>query len=83
MSNVDVMAMFDNGWGFGIMAVLIFPLLFAYVTKQKSAKGVAALIICCIIVFIASWMSTRYEIIVAFHRKMRYTKIISVCMFGG
>lgn len=65
MSQVDVMAMFDNGWGFGIMAVLIFPLMFAYVTKQKSAKGVASLLICCVVVLISSWMNTRYEIVIA------------------
>lgn len=59
------MAMFDNGWGFGIMAVLIFPLMFAYVTKQKSAKGVASLLICCVVVLISSWMNTRYEIVIA------------------
>lgn len=65
MSKVDIMAMFDSGWVFGIMAVLIFPLLFAYITKQKSAKGISAMMIACILVGIACWMCTRYEIVIA------------------
>ena len=64
MSKIDVTALFGGGWVFGIMAVLAFPLLLAYATRQKSAKGVASVVITGVIVLIACWMCSKYEIVV-------------------
>ena len=65
ISNVDVMAVLEGGVVFGIMAVLAFPILFAYVAKHKTVKGKAAMIIVSIITFVACWLCSRYEIVVA------------------
>ena len=64
MSKIDVTALFGGGWAFGIMAVLSFPLIFAFATKRKSAKGVAAMIIATVITLIACWMCSKYEVVV-------------------
>ncbi len=65
ISSMDVMAVLEGGTVFGIMAVLAFPMLFAYAAKQKSVKGIAAMIIASLITFVACWLCSRYEIVVA------------------
>ncbi len=63
--NVNVLAIFSVGEVFGIMAVLVFPIIFAYALRQKSAKGVSLMIIAAAVTLIACWMCTSYEIVVA------------------
>ncbi len=55
----------DNGAVFGMLAVLIFPLLFTYITKQKSVQRIIAVAVLGSIAIIAVWMCSSYEIIIA------------------
>lgn len=55
----------DNGIVFGMFAILIFPMLFAYMSKRKSVKGIALIASLCVLVIAAAWMRSHYEIIVA------------------
>ena len=41
----------DNGIVFGMFVILIFPMLFAYITKRKSVKGIAMIASLCETVF--------------------------------
>ena len=55
----------DNGVVFGMFAVFVLPLLFAYISKRKSVKGAMFFIGLCAILISAAWMCSNYEIIVA------------------
>ncbi len=55
----------DNGTVFGMFAVFVLPLLFAYISKRKSVQGAAAVTVLCILLMSAAWMCSYYEIIVA------------------
>ncbi len=55
----------DNGVVFGLFAILMFPMLFAYAVKRKSVKSAAALSILCLLAVCAAWMCSHYEIMVA------------------
>lgn len=63
----------DSAEVFGMMTVLIYPLLFAYTAKQKTVKGTVAVIILAIMSLISVWMCSRYEIVVAM--------LIEICLF--
>ncbi len=64
-SKVDVFEMFRVGDAFGVLAVLVFPLIFAYLIRQKSAKRVSMMLIASIVTIVACWMCTSYEIVLA------------------
>ncbi len=55
----------DNGAVFGMFAILIFPMLFAHMSKRKSAQGIALIVSLCVLAMIAAWMRSYYEIMVA------------------
>lgn len=55
----------DNGIVFGMFAVFVLPLLFAYISNRKSVKGAMFFIGLCAILISAAWMCSNYEIIVA------------------
>ncbi len=61
----NIFYILDNGVVFGMFAVLIFPLLFAYMTKRKSFRSFAVITVFCIIVISAAWMRSHYEVIAA------------------
>ncbi len=55
----------DNSAIFGMLAVLIFPLLFTYIAKQKSVQRIIAGGLPILIALIAAWMCSSYEVIIA------------------
>lgn len=55
----------DNGVVFGLFAILMFPMLFAYAARKKSVKSAASVAIICVLAICAAWMCSHYEIIVA------------------
>ncbi len=55
----------DNGAVFGMFAIFVFPLLFAYITKRKSVQGACAVTVLCILLTVASWMCSCYEVMIA------------------
>lgn len=55
----------DNGIIFGIFAVLMFPMLFAYLSRQRSARRIALILSCCVLAIITAWMRSHYEIMIA------------------
>ena len=61
----NMLYILDDGVVFGMFALLVFPILFAYVIKRKSFKGMAAITMLGVILFAAAWMCSHYEIIVA------------------
>lgn len=63
----------DSAEVFGMMTVLVYPLLFAYTAKQKTVKGAVAVIILAVTSLLSAWMYSRYEIIVAM--------LIEICLF--
>ena len=63
----------DSASVFGVMAVLISPLIFAYIARQKSVRGVAAVLGFMTIVMIAAFVYGTYETIMAI--------IIEFCAF--
>ena len=65
LSDERVLFLADNGIVFGMFAILIFPMLFAYISKQKSAKGIALIVSLCILAIITAWMRSHYEVMVA------------------
>jgi len=65
LSHVDVMTVLDGGEAFGILAVMVFPIIFAYATSKKSVKGVVTMVIASMITLVACWMCARYEIVAA------------------
>jgi hypothetical protein len=64
-ADVDILYIADSGVVFGMFAILVFPLMFAFMARRKSAKGVFALIILSFVAIIAAFMCSNYEIIVA------------------
>ncbi len=61
----NVLYIADNGIIFGMFAVLIFPILFSYMTNRKSIKSMSMIAILGIVAIIAAWMCSHYEIMVA------------------
>ncbi len=61
----NILYILDNGVVFGMFALLVFPMIFAYIIKRKSFKGAAAITVLGIILIAAAWMCSHYEIIVA------------------
>jgi len=61
----NMLYILDDGVVFGMFALLVFPILFSYVIKRKSFKGMAAITVLGVILFAAAWMCSHYEIIVA------------------
>ena len=61
----NMLYILDDGVVFGMFALLVFPILFSYVIKRKSFKGMAAITMLAVILFAAAWMCSHYEIIVA------------------
>lgn len=55
----------DNGVIFGMFAVFVLPLLFAYISKRKSVKGAMFFVALCTVLITAAWMCSNYEIIFA------------------
>ncbi len=65
IADEKILYILDDGFVFGMFAVFVFPMLFAYMSKRKSAQGVALVMVLCVIVVSAAWMCSHYEIIVA------------------
>ncbi len=65
IADENILYILDNGIVFGMFAVFVFPLLFAYIAKRKSVKGASAITVLCLILIMAAWMCSHYEIIVA------------------
>jgi hypothetical protein len=65
IANENILYILDNGVVFGMFAVLVFPMLFAYIIKRKSFQGAAAVTVLGIVLVAAAWMCSHYEIIVA------------------
>ena len=61
----NMLYILDDGVVFGMFALLVFPLLSAYVVKRKSFRGAAFITVGGVILFAAAWMCSHYEIIVA------------------
>ena len=61
----NILYILDNGVVFGMFAVLIFPLIFAYIIKRRSFKGGAFISVLGIVIAAAAWMCSHYEIMVA------------------
>ncbi|MBR3879489.1 MAG: hypothetical protein IKJ24_05125 [Clostridia bacterium] len=61
----NILYILDNGAVFGMFAILVFPVFFAYVIKRKSFRGMAAITTLGVILLTAAWMCSHYEIIVA------------------
>ncbi len=61
----DILLMADRGVVFGMFAILIFPLLLSYITKQNTVQRVCASIVLVIIAVVSAWMCSHYEIIIA------------------
>ncbi len=55
----------DNGAVFGMLAVLIFPILFTYITRQKRVQRTIAVVVLWLITIAAAWMCGSYEVVVA------------------
>lgn len=61
----NILYILDNGVVFGMFALLVFPILSAYVLRRKSFQGMAAITVLGVILVAAAWMCSHYEIIVA------------------
>ncbi len=61
----NILYILDNGVVFGMFAVLVFPMLFAYIIKRKSVQGAAAITVLGVILVAAAWMCSHYEIMAA------------------
>jgi hypothetical protein len=64
-TDVDIFYIADSGVVFGMFAILVFPLVFNFMARKKSAKSVFALIILSFVALIAAAMCSNYEIVVA------------------
>ncbi len=64
LTNGDILHILDDGVVFGMFAVFVFPLLFAYVTNRKSIYGAVAICSLGVILISAAWMCSHYEIMV-------------------
>lgn len=65
LAGEKVLFLADNGIIFGMFAILIFPMLFSYMIKRKSVKGIAMIASLCVLAIIAAWMRCYYEIMIA------------------
>ncbi len=65
LTDGDILHILDDGVVFGMFAVFVFPLLFAYVTGRKSVYGAVAICSLGVVLISAAWMCSHYEIIVA------------------
>ena len=65
LTEEKVLFLADNGIVFGMFAILIFPMLFAHMTKRRSVKGVALVLSLCVLAVITAWMRSHYEIVIA------------------
>ncbi len=65
LTDGSILYLSENGRVFGMFAVFVLPLLFAYMSKRKSVQGAAAVTALCVLVASAAWMCSNYEIIVA------------------
>ena len=61
----NMLYLLDDGVVFGMFALLVFPLLSAYVIKCKTFRGGAFYTVGGIILIAAAWMCSHYEIIIA------------------
>ena len=61
----NILYILDDGVVFGMFAVFVFPLLFAYLTNRKNVKSTVAICLCGMVLTSAAWMCSHYEIIIA------------------
>ncbi len=90
MAQPELLYIADRGVVFGMFAILMFPMVLSYITKQNNIQGVCAVIIFVIIAIAAAWMCSHYEIIIALlielliysllysHRSLTFVMLASV-----
>lgn len=64
LTEQNVIYIADSGAVFGLFAIILFPMLFAYISKRKTVQGFFSVAILMMIAVIAASVCSHYEIVV-------------------